>query len=269
MARRFALSNIALPSGDHAALLPAVAAMGINGIEVAPSRIWSDPWTGLTDGRVSAYRRAVEAVGMNVVGLHSLFFDHPELGLFKSEARAATLDFLTHLSTVCRDLGGRTLIWGGGRRRGPVAKQDAFVESVRFMGELCIRIESHGTCLCFEPLGPNDSDFVNSAFEAIDIATAVNHPAFALQLDAKALIENGEDTLAAFAAAKSRLVHFHANQPGLGPLDQGPVDHRKMGDFLRQIGYDGYVSIEQRMLNATDPLADIRRGVAVLKDCYA
>lgn len=264
-----AVSTIALPAGDHAALLPAVAAMGVEGIEVAPSRIWSDTWGGLSAGMISAYRHAVEAAGMNVVGLHSLFFDHPELGLFRPEARAATLDFLVHLSTVCRDLGGRTLIWGGGRRRGPVAKQDAFDESVRFMGELCARIEGHGTCLCFEPLGPKDSDFVNSAFEAVEIAAAVNHPAFAVQLDAKALVENAEDTLAPFTAAKSRLVHFHANQPGLGPLDRGPVDHRKMGDFLRQIGYDGYVSIEQRMGNESDPLADIRRSVAVLKDCYA
>lgn len=264
-----ALSNIALPSGDHVALLPAVAAMGIQGIEAAPSRIWPDTGKGLAAAQVSAYRRAVEAAGMKVVGLHSLFFDHPELGLFKPEARAATLDFLVHLSVVCRDLGGRTLIWGGGRRRGAVAKQDAFAESVRFLAELCIRIEGHGTCLCFEPLGPQDSDFINSAFEAVAIAAAVNHPAFAVQLDAKALVENAEDTIAPFAAAKSRLVHFHANQPGLGPLDQGPVDHRKMGDFLRQIGYDGAVSIEQRMLGESDPLDAIGRSVAVLKDCYA
>lgn len=77
MARRFALSNIALPSGDHAALLPAVAAMGINGIEVAPSRIWSDPWTGLGAAQVAAYRRAIEAARMKVVGVHS-FFHHPK-----------------------------------------------------------------------------------------------------------------------------------------------------------------------------------------------
>lgn len=266
---RLALSNIALPAGDQTALLPAVAALGIEGVEVAPSRIWADTGAGLDPARVSAYRRAVEAAGMIIVGLHSLFFDHPELGLFRPEARGATLDFLVHLSAVCRDLGGRTLIWGGGRRRGPVAPQDATAEAVHFMSELCARIEGHGTCVCFEPLGPKDSDFVNSAFEAVAIAAAVNHPAFAVQLDAKALVENAEDTIAPFAAAKSRLVHFHANQPGLGPLDQGPVDHRKMGDFLRQIGYDQYVSIEQRMLNETDPMADVRRSVAVLKDCYS
>ena len=56
---------------------------------------------------VRAYRRDVEAAGLRVVGLHSLFYDHPELGLFRdAERRDRSLDFLVHLSAVCRDLGG-------------------------------------------------------------------------------------------------------------------------------------------------------------------
>lgn len=264
-----ALSNIALPPRDHAALFPAVAALGVAGIEVAPSRVWPGAGPSVGSAQVAVYRRAVQDAGMTIVGLHSLFFDRPDLGLFKPEARAATLDFLVDLSALCRDLGGRTLIWGGGRKRGAITQKDAVAESLRFLAELCPRIEDHGTCLCFEPLGPKDSDFVNSAFEAINIATTLSHPAFAVQLDAKALFENGEDNFATFVAAKSRLTHFHANQPGLGRLDQGPVDHRKMGEFLRQIGYDGFVSIEQRLLNQSDPMSDLRRSVAVLKECYA
>jgi sugar phosphate isomerase/epimerase len=249
-------------------LFPTIAGMGIKGIEVAPSRIWTDTWKGLSPDQVSMYRREIESSGLRVVGLHSLFFDQPELGLFKPETRAATLDFLVHLSSVCRDLGGRTLVWGSGRRRGNVSKQEAIDQSLRFLSELCARVEPHGTCFCFEPLGPKDSDFINSAFEAISIASRLDHPAFAVQLDAKALFENGEDNLDTFVAAKSRLIHFHANQPGLGHLGQGPVNHQKMGEFLRQISYDGFISIEQRLLSESDPISDIRRSVSVLKECY-
>ena len=109
-----AISNIALPAYDHAAELGRLRDLGMEGLEVAPSRVWRDTWHGLTAADVSAYRHAVETAGLRVVGLHSLFFDQPDLGLFKApEIRRQSLDFLEHLSAVCRDLGGRTLIYRG------------------------------------------------------------------------------------------------------------------------------------------------------------
>ena len=189
---KLAVSNIALSAYDHAAELGRLTDLGLSGVEVAPSRVWRDTWHGLTPALVAAYRRDVEAAGLGVVGLHSLFYDHPELGLFRdAETRARSLDFLVHLSAVCRDLGGRTLIWGGGRRLGDVGQAPARAEAQAFMAELCRRIEGHGTVFCFEPLGPDETDFINSAFDALAIVAAVDHPALRMQLDAKALVANG------------------------------------------------------------------------------
>lgn len=267
---KLAVSNIALPAFDGGASLAALASLGFAGVEVAPSRQWRDTWRGLTAAEVGAYARAVETAGLRVVGLHSLFFDHPELGLFRDAGgRSATLEFLVHLSNVCRDLGGRTLVWGSGRRRGAVPAAEARQEAVAFLGEVCRRIESHGTSVCFEPLGPSDTDFVNSAFEALTIAEELDHPAFAVQLDAKSLVENDEARFETFDAVRARLVHFHANQPGLGVLTpDGPVDHAAFGKWLKRIGYTGYVSLEQRQLSDATPLADIERSMAVMRSCY-
>lgn len=267
---KFAVSTIALTAFDHTVELAGLPALGIEAVEVAPSRAWRDTWKGLTAGDVARYRKAIEAAGLGVVGLHSLFYDQPRLGLFKAPMeRAETLDFMEHLSAVCRDLGGRTLIYGGGRKRGRVSEAAARAEAIAFMGELAPRIEGHGTCFCFEPLGPNDSDFINSALDSLQIVDKVASPALRVQLDAKALVENDEATPATFAAVRPMLVHFHANQPGLGPLADGPVDHAAMGDMLRQIGYDGTVTIEQKMTDGADPLAGIAASAAVLKECYA
>ena len=267
---KFSVSNISLNAYNHAAELKQLGALGISGLEVAPSRRWHDTWHGLSDAHVSAYRREIESAGLKVVGLHSLFFDHPELGLFKEpEIRAESLDFLEHLSAVCRDLGGRTLIYGGGRRRGTVSETDARRETIDFFGELCLRIEDHGTCFCFEPLGPKDTDFINSALESFAIAEQINHPAVRVQLDAKALVENNEATAATFTAVASMLVHYHANEPGLNVLgSSGSIDHKALGGMLREIGYDGFVSIEQRMLSSETPLEDIAASTRVLRACY-
>ena len=248
-----------------------MAEQGLGGLEVAPSRVWHDTWKGLTAADVDAYRSGVEAAGLRVLGLHSLFFDHPDLGLFKGpEQRSETMEFLVHLSAVCRDLGGCTLIYGGGRNRGETTVADATAEALDFIHELTGRIELHGTIICFEPLGPGDSEFINSANEALNLVREVNHPSFRMQLDAKALVENDEADRAAFEQVKPYLVHFHANEPGLNPLQKsGPIDHKAVGRFLRDIGYSGFVSIEQRMVDPGDPFSSISNSIDVLKEYYS
>jgi sugar phosphate isomerase/epimerase len=268
---RFAASNIALGPYDHGDQLEHLPSLGLEGLEVAPSRVWRDSWKGLAAAQVKAYRKQAEDAGLRVIGLHSLFFDQPGLGLFKGrEVRAETLDFLVYLSSLCRDLGGKTMIYGGGRRRGNVGFDDAFAEAVEFCGEFCRRVEGHGTVLCFEPLGPADSDFINTVADALAIVEAVDHPALAMQIDAKALVDNEEAGFAPFRMSKETLVHFHANEPGLAVLgSSGTVDHAAFGGYLKKIGYQGFVSIEQRMLNESDPLADMATSARLLKECYA
>ncbi len=267
---KHAVSNIALPAFDHTGDLPALAEIGYAGLEIAPSRVWKDTWRGLAGTDVAAYRKAVEDAELDVVGLHSLVFDHPELQLFGDSASvAATLEFMVHLSGLCRDLGGHTLIWGGGRRRGEVPADAAFARAVDFMQALCELTADHGTVFCFEPLGPKDSDFVNGLSEARAIVDAVGRNNLRIQIDAKALVENGEVAPRTFEDAACLLVHVHANEPGLDVLGRsGTIDHETIGAMLASIGYAGYVSAEQRMLSETAYMDDARESFETLSRCY-
>ena len=267
---RIAVSNIGLPAFAHLDFLPRLMELGVTGLEVAPSRIWHDTWSGLSADDVSAYGQAVRDSGLKIIGLHSLFFDHPELGLFKGpDILMRTVEFLGHLSAVCRDLGGRTLVYGGGRRRDGVPMPDAFAACDVFLDAVLPVMESHGTKLCFEPLGPNDTDFLNTAAQCAELADRFNHPALGIQLDAKALVDNDELTPSSFAGVTGRLDHFHANDPGLVVVGStGIVDHAKIGAYLRDSGYVGWISSEQRMLNEQDPLADISASVRAIHACY-
>ena len=244
--------------------------MGISGLEVAPSRVWRNTWAGLTAADITSYRQAVEHAGLKVIGLHSLFYDQPDLGLFRArETRTHTLDFMEHLSKLCRDLGGTTLIYGGGRKRGDISIDDAFVESKTFFEELIPRIEGHGTIFNFEPLGPKDSDFINSVYDSIKLVEAVDHPCLRVQLDAKALVANDELNAKTVAAAAPYLVHVHANEPDLGVLGTSQtIDHLALASFLNEINYEGYVSIEQKMIGENDPLVALSKSAEILKECY-
>ncbi|RAU23568.1 hypothetical protein CU669_00220 [Paramagnetospirillum kuznetsovii] len=267
---RIAVSNIGLPAFNHLGLLPRLAEMGVGGLEVAPSRVWRDTWMELPPAEVAAYGKAVRDAGLTVVGLHSLFFDHPDLGLFKgADTLTHTVAFMAHLSAVCRDLGGTTLIYGGGRKRGQLPPAEAEAECDAFLDALLPRMDGHGTKLCFEPLGPKDTDFLNTAGQCLALAERFAHPALGLQLDAKALMDNDELTQATFRAVQGRLDHVHANDPGLVVVGStGQVDHAAIGRHLAGIGYGGWVSSEQRMLTEADPLADIAASVAAIRANY-
>ena len=267
---KLSVSNISLPPYNHASMFHLLNEMGVQGIEVAPSRVWHDTWHNLSANQVTTYRSYIEKSGLSVVGLHSLLYDHPELGLFDGiEKRKKTIDYLVHLSAVCRDLGGYTLILGGGRRRGRTSLTDAFNQSIDFLGEYCNRVDGHNTVLCLEPLGPSDSDFVNSVYDSIRIVKEVNNTSLGVQLDAKALVENKESGLKVFEDSKDYIVHFHANEPKLGVLgSSGLVPHKLFGSYLRQIKYSGFVSIEQRMISAASCIDDIKLSVNLMKENY-
>ena len=266
----FAASNIGLTAYDHESELKALNELGISGIEIAPSRVWSKPWRDLRSEDVTDYRLQIERSGLRAVGLHSLFFDQPRLGLFKNDgSRAETLAFMIHLSKICRDLGGKTLIYGGGRRKFLLSKDDADKEAVGFFSELIPMVEEHGTCFCFEPLGPHDSDYINSVYDSIFLVEMLDSPCLRVQLDAKALVQNNELEPETFQSASPHLVHFHANEPDLGVLGgSGEIDHRALGRMLHDIGYSGYVSIEQKLMNVSDPIADLAESARVLREYY-
>lgn len=268
---KLAISNIALPAYSHTSFFPKIREMGVKGLEVAPSRVWINTWESLTSQQVSQYRQSIEASGLKVVGLHSLFFDRPELGLFiSSDVTQKTLDFLIHLSKVCRDLGGKTLIFGSpaARRRNNIPIDKAEAITVNFFGALCDKITAHGTCICLEPLTTNESDFINSVAASHSIATIVDHPAFKIQIDAKALADAQEVNSEIFNAISSKLVHCHINEPGLGLLGSGIVNHQQIASLLYSVNYSDFVSLEQRMLDCVNPLEAIKLNVSFMKRIY-
>ena len=265
---KLAASNLALPPGSHLALLPHLSQMGVKGLEVVPAQVWDDPWQAKpTD--VTAYGRAVEAAGLRIIGLHGLLAGQPELGVFSTlDLRRRSMDYLVHLSALCRDLGGRHLIvenrWKGER---PV--MDAWYVCRDFLQELLPRIENHGTVLCFAPLPPSRGDFCNTATDCRILASAVDHPSFGHHLAATAMTENNEMVHAPVAGVRGKLDHVHLDEPGFIQLGgSGQIDHADFRRHLAAISYFDWISVVQRWRGAADPLAALERGIRFAAQCY-
>ena len=266
-----AISNIALPPYNHENELSALSGIGFDGLEVAVSRVW-DNTNKITFFQTENYRRQVEKAGLKILGLHSLFFDQPDLGLFRENGvRRKTLNFLTYLSKICVDLGGKTLVFGSppARKRNDLSVEEADKQTVSFFNDLSRDIESHGTCFMLEALGKKETDYIHSSRHALRISKTVDRDQLKCHLDAKALADADEGCIEVFQEISSRLVHFHANDPGLGILGKTlEVNHSLFGELLRKINYTGYVSIEQRMLDSENPLVPIQKSYAFLKESY-
>ncbi len=269
---KFAVSNIGLKAFDHLGDLEKLKKMGFEGLEVALSRAFIGDWNSPNLIQIEDYRRGIEANGLSIVGLHSLFWDRPRYTMFgDTHVKAKTIDFLVKLSAICRDLGGKTLIYGSqtARTKGQRTMKEANTEAADFFDALCKRVEGHGTCFCIEPLETDVSDYVHSVLESQAIVKAVNHSALKVQIDAKAMALADEVQLEVFKSVRNDLVHVHVNEPGLDSLGStGLVNHAKIGACLKDIGYEGFVSIEQKMIDANEPLTEIHNSVRVLKKHY-
>lgn len=161
---RLAVSTVALPQEEQAAWLPKIAEMGFAGVEVSPAWTWGAGSASPNNSETIAFKQAAQHAGLEIVGLHSLLQGQTGMGLFQgSQIRQRTVEFVVHMSQVCRDLGGHTLVLGGKRFRGNLDDHAAWIELRCFLDEVLPRIENHGTLLCLDPLEPTTADFCHRA----------------------------------------------------------------------------------------------------------
>jgi sugar phosphate isomerase/epimerase len=244
-----AFSNLALPAFDHAMLLPELRALGVEGIEIAPDHTWQRPYfgQGFAATQVESYRHAAQSAGLKIVGMHALLGGRPELGIFEdADTRHHTIEHLVHLSQICRDLGGRTLILDARWARS-MPTREAWLQCRAFLERLLPRMEDHGTVLCFAPLAPSEGDFCRLARECLMLVNALDHSSFGLHVGTAALSANGENGHQHFAARRGRLDHVHVDEPGLVTLGSShSIDHADMRRHLSAISYDGWLSVVQR-----------------------
>ena len=98
--------------------------------------------------------------------------------------------------------------------------------------------------LALEPLGPGEGDFLLTAQAGAELMDMIDSPHVRLHLDVKAMSTEALPVAQIIEANASRMAHFHANDPNLLGPGMGEVDFAPIFAALRQIDYDGWVSVE-------------------------
>ncbi len=178
-----------------------------------------------------------------------------DLASAHADARQAGIDYLRRCVDVAAACGagivggplyGTPLVFAG-RTPAPISDADRearvgrVIEGLQHAGEYAA---PHNVRLAVEPLNRFETDFCNTARQALDLVQRVGNPAVGIMLDTFHMNMEEDDLPQAIRLAAPHLIHFQANENHRGFLGTGHLDWPAICRALSDIGYSGAITLE-------------------------
>lgn len=221
---------------------------GYDAIEIAPFTL-AKYVTDIPAVERQRIRDAAARCGIAISGIHwvlvqaeGMYLNHPD-----GAVRQRTTRYFCDLVDFCADLGGRSIIVGSPKQRNVMEgvsfaqawdwATDTFRDAVKLAAQRSVTI-------CFEPLAPVETNFINTAADAIRFTKQLASPNFKIILDVKAMCSESKPIPQIIRESWPNFAYFHANDANLKGPGFGEVDFKPIAAALKEVGYDGCVSVE-------------------------
>jgi sugar phosphate isomerase/epimerase len=245
---KFAICNEMFEGWPWERVCDFVRSLGYTGLEVAPFTL-ADSAEQLSAQRRRELREAAERRRVQILGLHwllvkpaGLYVTHPDPAV-----RQRTADYFVSLVHLCADLGGDVMVIGSPKQRNllpGVSREQAVAFAQEVFTPALAPASERGVTLAFEPLGPEETDFMNTVTESMELVRRIGHPNFQLNLDIKAMSTEPMPIPDVIRSARGHIAHVQVNDPNrLGP-GMGEVRYEPIIAALREVGWDGWLSVE-------------------------
>jgi sugar phosphate isomerase/epimerase len=224
------------------------AKLGYDAVEIAPFTL-ANSVTHIPASERQRIREAAARHQLGIAGLHWLLVKPEGLYLNHTDPaiRGRTAQYFCELVNFCADLGGTRMVIGSPKQRNllpGVSREQAREWSLGTLrGAVAIGAQ-RGVVLCLEPLAPAETNFINTAAEAIEFTRQLDSPNFKIILDAKAMCSESKPIPQIIRESWPHFAHFHANDKSLKGPGFGDVDFKPIAAALKEVGYDGFVSVE-------------------------
>jgi len=245
--------------------------VGYDGIEIAPFTIRKDV-TQISAQERAQIRASAQAVGIAISGIHwvlvqteGLHVTHPDV-----EVRRRTAQYFCDLVDFCADLGGQSIVVGSPKQRDVmpgVTFQQAWEWATEVFRPAVQQAAGRDVVICIEPLAPSETNFINTAEQAIAFVKQVDSPNFKIILDVKAMSSESKPIPQVIRESWPYFAYFHANDQNLKGPGFGEVDFHPIAAALREVGYEGYVSVEVFKFEE-GPEAIARRSLDYLRTVF-
>jgi sugar phosphate isomerase/epimerase len=266
---KFALCNEMFEGRPMADVCSVARKLGYHGIEIAPFTL-APSAEDITAGQRKNTRRIIESSGLQTVGLHWLFAGPTGLHMTTKDNQVwgRTRDYLSCLLDLCNDLGGRILVLGSPKQRSIIegqTKKGAWQRAVDLLSSVLDRAEDLGLTICFEPLSPVETNFINTVAEGMKMVRQINHPSLKIHLDVKAMCSEKTPVPEIIRSVSADDIgHFHVNDPNLYGPGMGDVDYAPIAEAIKDIGWDKWLSVEVFKYDP-DPETIARKSIEYLQ----
>jgi len=245
---RFSICNEIFQGWTPEAVMDYCGKLGYDGLEIAPFTL-AKTVTEISPPQRRQLREAAARAGVNICALHwllarteGLHLNHPDAAVRERTAR-----YLCDLVDCCADLGGKILVLGSPQQRNVLpglTPRQAWDLAAQTLAGPVQRAETQGVVVCFEPLSPAETNFINTAAEAIEFTRQFNSRALKIILDVKAMCSEQEPIPRIIRQSWPHFAHFHANDKNLKGPGFGEVLFEPIAAALGKVGYEGWVSVE-------------------------
>jgi|ERR1039458_2332022 sugar phosphate isomerase/epimerase len=270
---KLAVSNIAWTNEEELVVAKLLQKLGVRYVEIAPTKNWKDPTqTSIDDFK--EYRVFWQSYGIEIIAFQSMLFNRPDLKIFEDEEnRRSTLEYLKKFIDIAGTFNAGVMVFGSpkNRQRGDLSLEQARRIAIPFFNELAETAQEQGTILCIEPNAPQYAcDFIVNTTEGIELVKAVHNNGFGLHLDIACMTLAGDDVAESIKIAAPYLRHFHISSPMLEQVEaRKDVKHSQAAQALRDIKYNGFVSIEMRPVQEGENLARVETAVRFAQSVYS
>jgi len=238
-------------------LLPVIKENGFDGVEV--------PLFRPAEFLASDIRKGLEANGLECT-ICSVLVSGFSLISDDAAVRAATITHLKDCVKSASDVGAKIIAgplyspvgYLPGRRR----TADEWKWAVEGYQAVAGTLEANGVTLAIEPLNRFETFFLNTAADAVKLCDEVNHPNVGILFDTFHANIEEKDIAAGYRTVARHLKHVHTCENDRGIPGSGHVEWPAVFSALREIGYDGWLTIESFGF----ALGDLSSAAAIWRD---